>query len=222
MESEEIQENSKENITFEINQLNKALSDLKKENQKSEKDEILLNKKNNVLNIIKNLTDNKRKNELKSIENKKKIRICISNDKNILKQKLQNDKENLEKQKIKNFCLKHEINKTLELRKINFTEKNKKEADKMKQEKIQIKEILSEMREKNLNEKKQIHDHVQIDKIRMEEKKNYEKEKKRQMLKNKLKIQIEEEIAKLGKFKKEEEIKKIMEKYKFNFLENNN
>ena len=158
MESEEIQENSKENITFEINQLNKALSYLKKENQKSEKDEILLNKKNNVLNIIKNLTDNKRKNELKSIENKKKIRICISNDKNILKQKLQNDKENLEKQKIKNFCLKHEINKTLELRKINFTEKNKKEADKMKQEKIQIKEILSEMREKNLNEKKQIHD----------------------------------------------------------------
>ena len=77
----------------------------------------------------------------------------------------------------------------MELRKINFTEKNKKEADKMKQEKIQIKEILSEMREKNLNEKKQIHDHVQIDKIRMEEKKNYEKEKKRQMLKNKLKIQ---------------------------------
>ena len=222
MESEEIQENSKENITFEINQLNKALSYLKKENQKSEKDEILLNKKNNVLNIIKNLTDNKRKNELKSIEKKKKIRLCISNDKNILKQKLQNDKENLEKQKIKNFCLKHEINKTLELRKINFTEKNKKEADKMKKEKIQIKEILSEMREKNLNEKKQIHDHVQIDKIRMEEKKNYEKEKKRQMLKNKLKIQIEEEIAKLGKFKKEEEIKKIMEKYKFYFLENNN
>jgi hypothetical protein len=221
MESEEIQENSKENITFEINQLNKALSYLKKENQKSEKDEILLNKKNNVLNIIKNLTDNKRKNELKFIENKKKIRLCISNDKNILKQKLQNDKENLEKQKIKNFCLKHEINKTLELRKINFTEKNKKEADKMKQEKIQIKEILSEMKEKNLNEKKQIHDHVQIDKIRMEEKKNYEKEKKRQMLKNKLKIQIEEEIAKLGKFKKEEEIKKIMEKYKFNYLENN-
>ena len=81
MESEEIQENSKENITFEINQLNKALSYLKKENQKSEKDEILLNKKNNVLNIIKNLTDNKRKNELKSIENKKKIRLCISNDK---------------------------------------------------------------------------------------------------------------------------------------------
>ena len=222
MESEEIQENSKENITFEINQLNKALSYLKKENQKSEKDEILLNKKNNVLNIIKNLTDNKRKNELKSIEKKKKIRLCISNDKNILKQKLQNDKENLEKQKIKNFCLKHEINKTLELRKINFTEKNKKEADKIKKEKIQIKEILSEMREKNLNEKKQIHDHVQIDKIRMEEKKNYEKEKKRQMLKNKLKIQIEEEIAKLGKFKKEEEIKKIMEKYKFYFLENNN
>ena len=222
MESEEIQENSKENITFEINQLNKALSYLKKENQKSEKDEILLNKKNNVLNIIKNLTDNKRKNELKSIENKKKIRLCVGGDKNILKQKLQNDKENLEKQKIKNFCLKHEINKTLELRKINFTEKNKKEADKMKQEKIQIKEILSEMREKNLNEKKQIHDHVQIDKIRMEEKKNYEKEKKRQMLKNKLKIQIEEEIAKLGKFKKEEEIKKIMEKYKFYFLENNN
>ena len=221
MESEEIQENSKENITFEINQLNKALSYLKKENQKSEKDEILLNKKNNVLNIIKNLTDNKRKNELKSIEKKKKIRICISNDKNILKQKLQNDKENLEKQKIKNFCLKHEINKTLELRKINFTEKNKKEADKMKKEKIQIKEILSEMREKNLNEKKQIHDHVQIDKIRMEEKKNYEKEKKRQMLKNKLKIQIEEEIAKLGKFKKEEEIKGVMEKYKFNYLENN-
>ena len=221
MESEEIQENSKENITFEINQLNKALSYLKKENQKSEKDEILLNKKNNVLNIIKNLTDNKRKNELKSIENKKKIRLCISNDKSILKQKLQNDKENLEKQKIKNFCLKHEINKTQELRKINFTEKNRKEADKMKKEKIQIKEILSEMKEKNLNEKKQIHDHVQIDKIRMEEKKNYEKEKKRQMLKNKLKIQIEEEIAKLGKFKKEEEIKKIMEKYKFNYLENN-
>ena len=105
----------------------------------------------------------------------------------------------------------------MEWRKRNYSEKNKIEADKIKNERISIKKFLNEMNEKDLVQKKQIHDNVKINKMRLEEKKNNEKIMKNLILKSELKKQIEKEIEKIGKLnsftKNDDEINKILKIY---------
>ena len=114
-----------ENLDEKIKVLNKMLSGLKKERIKSEKQEILFNKRYKVLSVEKELANIKKRNELKSLEKKQIVRANISNDKNELKQKKLNDLQKLEEQRMKNLVLKNKINTSLEWRKRNFSKKNK-------------------------------------------------------------------------------------------------
>ena len=191
-----------ENLDEKIKILNKLLSGLRKERMKSEKEELLFNKRYKVLSVEKELADMKKRNELKSLEKKQIVRANISNDKNELKQKKMNDLQKLEEQKMKNLVLKNKINKSLEWRKRNFSEKNKIEADKIKQEKMKRKECVYEMNIKNLNEKKQMHDNLRISIIRHEQKIKNEKIRKNLIHKTELKNQIEKEIEELEKINK--------------------
>ena len=208
---------SLENLDEKIKILNKLLSGLRKERMKSEKEELLFNKRYKVLSVEKDLADMKKRNELKSLEKKQIVRANISNDKNELKQKKLNDLQKLEEQKMKNLVLKNKINKSLEWRKRNFSEKNKIEADKIKQEKMKRKECIYEMNIKNLNEKKQMHDNLRISIIRHEQKIKNEKIRKNLLHKTELKNQIEKEIEELEKinklYKNEDEINQILQLY---------
>ena len=213
MESFEIDEDLENNIKL----LNKELADLKNERIKSEKIEIMFNKRYKVLNIQKELSDLKKRNQIKSLEKKKIIRINMFNDKNILKEKKLKEEQELEEQKMKNFALKNKINKSLEWRKRNFSEKNRKEANKIKQEKNKRKKSVDEQNEKNFNEKKQMHDIAKINIMKLEEKKHNGKIMKNLILKNELHKQTEKEIEKIGKINKlyrnDEDINKILQKY---------
>lgn len=217
---------NEEDINDKIKVLNKVLLNLQKERKKSEKEEIIFNKRYRVLNIEKELNELKRKRELKSLEKKQKVRTSISHDKNILNQKKINDKKNLEQQKLKNVIQKNNISKSLEVRKRNFFEKNRKEAEQLRQEKASIKKCLIEMNKENLNKKKEIHDNALINQIRLINKKQTEKVAKNLMVKNELKKQIEKEIEKIGRINKfaknEEEINKILKMYPNNNRFNQN
>ena len=206
-----------ENLDEKIKVLNKLLSGLKKERIKSEKQEILFNKRYKVLSVEKELANIKKRNELKSLEKKQIVRANISNDKNELKQKKLNDLQKLEEQRMKNLVLKKKINKSLEWRKRNFSEKNKIEANKIKQEKIRRMQCVNEINEKNLNEKKQIHDNLRINVIRHAKKIKDEKIKKNLIIKTELKNQIEKEIEALQKinklYKNEDDINEILKLY---------
>jgi len=213
MKISEFDENSEDKIKL----LNKILQKLKEEKIKSEKNEILYKKRYKVFSMDKEKLNIKKANEIKSLIKKKYIRACISNDKDKLIQKKLNDEQKLEEQKIKNFFLKFNINKSLEWRKQNFSGLIKKKTDRIKQEKIIRMNNLIEIKEKNLQEKKQIHDEAKINLMILKEKKMKEKNIKNIALKTQLKKKIEDEIEALQKFepftKNEEEINKILKLY---------
>ena len=213
MKISEVDENSEDKIKL----LNKILQKLKEEKIKSEKNEILYKKRYKVFSMDKEKLNIKKANEIKSLIKKKYIRACISNDKDKLIQKKLNDEQKLEEQKIKNFFLKFNINKSLEWRKQNFSGLIKKKTDRIKQEKIIRMNNLIEIKEKNLQEKKQIHDEAKINLMILKEKKMKEKNIKNIALKTQLKKKIEDEIDALQKLepftKNEEEINKILKMY---------
>ena len=213
MKISEFDENSEDKIKL----LNKILQKLKEEKIKSEKNEILYKKRYKVFSMDKEKLNIKKANEIKSLIKKKYIRACISNDKDKLIQKKLNDEQKLEEQKIKNFFLKFNINKSLEWRKQNFLGLIKKKTDRIKQEKIIRMNNLIEIKEKNLQEKKQIHDEAKINLMILKEKKMKEKNIKNIALKTQLKKKIEDEIEALQKLepftKNEEEINKILKMY---------
>ena len=213
MKISEFDENSEDKIKL----LNKILQKLKEEKIKSEKNEILYKKRYKVFSMDKEKLNIKKANEIKSLIKKKYIRTCISKDKDKLIQKKLNDEQKLEEQKIKNFFLKFNINKSLEWRKQNFSGLIKKKTDRIKQEKIIRMNNLIEIKEKNLQEKKQIHDEAKINLMILKEKKMKEKNIKNIALKTQLKKKIEDEIEALQKFepftKNEEEINKILKLY---------
>ena len=213
MKISEFDENSEDKIKL----LNKILQKLKEEKIKSEKNEILYKKRYKVFSMDKEKLNIKKTNEIKSLIKKKYIRACISNDKDKLIQKKLNDEQKLEEQKIKNFFLKFNINKSLEWRKQNFSGLIKKKTDRIKQEKIIRMNNLIEIKEKNLQEKKQIHDEAKLNLMILKEKKMKEKNIKNIALKTQLKKKIEDEIEALQKFepftKNEEEINKILKLY---------
>ena len=213
MKISEFDENSEDKIKL----LNKILQKLKEEKIKSEKNEIIYKKRYKVFSMDKEKLNIKKANEIKSLIKKKYIRACISNDKDKLIQKKLNDEQKLEEQKIKNFFLKFNINKSLEWRKQNFSGLIKKKTDRIKQEKIIRMNNLIEIKEKNLQEKKQIHDEAKINLMILKEKKMKEKNIKNIALKTQLKKKIEDEIEALQKFepftKNEEEINKILKLY---------
>ena len=213
MKISEVDENSEDKIKL----LNKILQKLKEEKIKSEKNEILYKKRYKVFSMDKEKLNIKKANEIKSLIKKKYIRACISNDKDKLIQKKLNDEQKLEEQKIKNFFLKFNINKSLEWRKQNFSGLIKKKTDRIKQEKIIRMNNLIEIKEKNLQEKKQIHDEAKINLMILKEKKMKEKNIKNIALKTQLKKKIEDEIEALQKLepftKNEEEINKILKLY---------
>lgn len=213
MKISEFDENSEDKIKL----LNKILQKLKEEKIKSEKNEILYKKRYKVFSMDKEKLNIKKANEIKSLIKKKYIRACISNDKDKLIQKKLNDEQKLEEQKIKNFFLKFNINKSLEWRKQNFSGLIKKKTDRIKQEKIIRMNNLIEIKEKNLQEKKQIHDEAKINLMILKEKKMKEKNIKNIALKTQLKKKIEDEIEALQKLepftKNEEEINKILKMY---------
>jgi len=213
MKISEFDENSEDKIKL----LNKILQKLKEEKIKSEKNEILYKKRYKVFSMDKEKLNIKKANEIKSLIKKKYIRACISNDKDKLIQKKLNDEQKLEEQKIKNFFLKFNINKSLEWRKQNFSGLIKKKTDRIKQEKIIRMNNLIEIKEKNLQEKKQIHDEAKLNLMILKEKKMKEKNIKNIALKTQLKKKIEDEIEALQKFepftKNEEEINKILKLY---------
>ena len=205
------------NSDDQVKLLNKILQKLKEEKIKSEKNEILFKKRYKVLSMDKNLWNLKRANELKSLEKKKYIRTCISQDKDKLIKKKINDEQKLEEQKVKNFVLKYNINKSLEWRKKNFSGLIKQQSDKIKQEKKLRINTLNEIKMKNLMEKKLIHDEAKINSLRLKEQKRNQKILKNIGLKTELKRQIDIEIEALAKLnpytKNEEEINKILKMY---------
>ena len=213
MKISEVDINSEDKIKL----LNKILQKLKEEKIKSEKNEILYKKRYKVFSMDKEKLNIKKANEIKSLIKKKYIRACISNDKDKLIQKKLNDEQKLEEQKIKNFFLKFNINKSLEWRKQNFSGLIKKKTDRIKQEKIIRMNNLIEIKEKNLQEKKQIHDEAKLNLMILKEKKMKEKNIKNIALKTQLKKKIEDEIEALQKLepftKNEEEINKILKMY---------
>ena len=156
LESEKEQEqdtnkNNEGNTEFigdSIEKLNKYLSDLKKDRLRTEKDELLLNYRNKILNMEENRAAKKLELEAKNHEKKEKIRINMTNDKKLILEKKKNDLINLEKQKNKNSNLKSDIDKSLKSWKASVTRKNKDEADKIKEERNQIRNLINETKKK--------------------------------------------------------------------------
>ena len=199
IEKESISAKDKENNEFyledSIEQLNKYLSDLKKDRQRTEKDEKLLNYRNKVLNMEENKVAKKVENVQKNQEKKEKIRVNINNDKKIMQEKKKNDLINLQKQRTKNSNIKSEIDKSLKNWKINITRKNKDEADKIKEERNQIRNLINETREKNNNFNKEMHDSVQLSHLQVAEQKRMEEYQKKLLLKKEIEEEIQKELA---------------------------
>ena len=189
------QENKDDFIEDSIEQLNKYLSDLKKDRQRTEKDERLLQYRNNILNMEENKAAKKLELAAKNQEKKDQIRVNIDNDKKIMLAKRKSDLDKLERQKSKNSTMKNEIDKSLKSWKINVTKKNKDEADKIKEERTQIRSLINETKEKNTNFNKEMHDTVQMNHLQAAEQKRYEDYLKKVQLKKEIEEQIQKELA---------------------------
>ncbi len=189
------QDSKEDFIEDSIEQLNKYLSDLKKDRQRTEKDERLLQYRNNILNMEENKAAKKLENAAKNQEKKDKIRVNINKDKKVMLEKKKSDLANLEKQKNKNSNMKNEIDNSLKNWKINVTRKNKNEADKIKEERNQIQNLINETREKNINLNKEMHDSVQLDHLQVAEQKRYEDYLKKLQLKKEIEEEIQKELA---------------------------
>ena len=187
--------NNEEFLDDSIEQLNRYLSDLKKDRQRTEKDEKLLNYRNRILNMEESKAAKKLELVAKNQEKKERIRVNMKNDKKIMQQKRQNDLINLEKQKNKNSTIKNEIDKSLKNWKKNVTKKNKNEADKIKEERNQIRTLINETKEKNNNFNKEMHDSVQLSHLQIEERKRNEEYQKKLKLKREIEEQIQKELA---------------------------
>ena len=171
--------NNEEYLEDSIEQLNKYLADLKRDRQKSEKDEKLLNYRNKILNMEENKISKKLELVAKNQEKKEKIRVNMNKDKKIMQEKKKNDLVDLEKQKNKNYNMKNEIDKSLKSWKNNVSKKNKDEAEKIKEERNQIRNLINETKERNTNFNKEMHDSVQLSHLQMaEQKRNEEYQKK--------------------------------------------
>ena len=187
--------NNEEFIEDSIEQLNKYLSDLKKDRQRTEKDEKLLNYRNKILNMEENKAAKKLELVAKNQEKKQKIRVNMNKDRKIMEDKKRNDLINLEKQKNKNSNLKNKIDISLKNWKTNVSKKNKDEADKIKEERNQIRSIINETKEKNNNINKEMHDSVQLSHLQIAEQKRNEEFQKKLKLKREIEEQIQKELA---------------------------
>ena len=194
-ESANENENKEEILEDSIEQLNKYLSDLKKDRQKTEKDEQMLNYRNKILNYEENKAAKKLELVAKNQEKKEQIRVNINKDKEIMQEKKKKDIVNLEKQKSKNTNMKNEIDKSLKNWKPNVTKKNKGEADKVKEERNQIRSLINETKEKNNNFNKDMHDSVQLSHLQKAEEKRIEDYQKKLLLKQEIEEQIQKELA---------------------------
>ena len=187
--------NNQEFIEDSIEQLNKYLSDLKKDRQRTEKDEKLLNYRNKILNMEENKAAKKLELVAKNQEKKKIIRVNMNKDRKIMEDKKRSDLINLEKQKNKNSNLKNKIDISLKNWKTNVSKKNKDEADKIKEERNQIRSLINETKEKNNNFNKEMHDSVQLNHLQFAEQKRYEDYLKKLQLKKEIEEQIQKELA---------------------------
>jgi hypothetical protein len=194
-ESAKKQENKEGYIEDSIEQLNKYLSDLKKDRQRTEKDERLLQYRNNILNMEENKAAKKLELAAKNQEKMEKIRVNMDKDKRMMLEKKKSDLINLEKQKNKNTNMKIKINNSLKSWKSNVTKKNKNEADKIKEERNQIRNLINETKEKNNNFNKEMHDSVQLNHLQFAEQKRYEDYLKKLQLKKEIEEQIQKELA---------------------------
>ena len=194
-ESTRDKDNKEELLEDSIEQLNKYLSDLKKDRQRTEKDQQLLNYRNKILNYEESKAAKKLELVAKNQEKKEKIRVNIDKDKKIMQDKKKNDMAKLEKQKSKNSTMKTEIDKSLKNWKPNVAKKNKGEADKVKEEREQIKSLINETKEKNNNLNKDMHDSVQLSHLQKAEQKRMEDYQKKLQLKKEIEEQIQKELA---------------------------
>ena len=195
VESVKDKENNDIFLEDSIEQLNKYLSDLKKDRQRTEKDEKLLNYRNKVLNMEENKVAKKLENVQKHQEKKEKIRVNINHDKKIMQEKKKNDLINLERQRTKNSTIKSEIDKSLKNWKINLSKKNKDEADKIKKERNQIRSLINETKERNNNFNREMHDSVQLGHLQVAEQKRMEEYQKKLLLKREIEEEIQKELA---------------------------
>ena len=194
-ESAKDKENKDDFIEDSIEKLNKYLSSLKKDRQRTERDEKMRKYRNNILNMEENKASKKLEIATKKIEKKEKIRINMSYDKKKMQEKKKNDLINLEKQKNKNSNLKNDIDQSLKNWKIRVTRKNKEEADKIKEERNHIQNLINETKERNNIFNKEMHDSVQLNHLQMAEQKRMEDYEKKLQLKREIEEQIQKELA---------------------------
>ena len=184
----------KESLDNSIDQLNKILIELRKNRQKFQEDEKMLNNRNKILNLEKNKSSKKMEIMLKNQEKKDKIRVNMNKDKINLEERRKKNLMNLQDKKNQVLYMKNEVNKSLTNWKNHLINKSLAESHKMKRDKKYIKNLISEKKEQTATLNKQLHDMVQSERRTAAGLKKSEEYQKRLQLKKDIQEQINQEL----------------------------
>jgi hypothetical protein len=184
----------KESLDNSIDQLNKILIELRKNRQKFQEDEKMLNNRNKILNLEKNKSSKKMEIILKNQEKKDKIRVNMNKDKINLEERKKKNLMNLADKKNQVSHMKNEVDKSLTNWKNHLINKGLAESHKMKRDKKYIKNLINEKKEQTATLNKQLHDMVQSDRRTAADLKKNEEYQKRLQLKKDIQEQINKEL----------------------------
>lgn len=164
-----------DDLDTDLQELRLKYAELKKEREKSERDEQILANKMKLLakeeiNLFK-----KQQLENQYKENFDKIRENILQEKELLDQLKKKKETELNYRKLKASQIKENKNIVLKTWRNNLSFQNQSEAQKVKLEKNKIQEIITLNKEEINSQKKYIHDKVQINTLMREEKKSKKK-----------------------------------------------
>ena len=215
-------------IDASLEELSKNLAKIKKERLDVEKREKILYQRNKILLEEKNKVKNQLDQNVKSQKSFEKIRVNMQKHKDLMNDKKKTDEKNLELQKGKNSEIKKKISNTLKNWKSNLTSKNKKEAEKAKDERAYHESEINKDKEKFEGTNKGKHDRVLTAHIQKEEQRKNEEYKKKLELLEKLKETIKKEKELKGSLegkisehnKKNEEILGDINNYNSNIKNN--
>ena len=195
---------NEESIDDTITNLNKSLYDINKYFQTSLKEEEILNNRFKILNLKKNNLDEKIQLTKLDEERMETIKVSLKKTKSIIMEyKKKKELNDLQKKSSINLTMKMKRDDILKNWKTKLIKKNRKEADKIKKEKILIENIKKKSKEKNEKLKKEKYNSVKIlHSFAVKQKKSEEFNKKLE-----LKMNIEEEIHKKSELNNEIKIK---------------
>ena len=193
---------STKQIQSDIKTLFSQYQTLRKKRINIERNQTMLEKRIKMLNIsqvkLKNQSLQEERKQLKH----NSIRKAMLEQKDLLKKNKKHEIKQIQKKKKSNSIQKEAINNTLTTWRIKVTEKNKKEGNKVKEEKEALSKIIYCFKKEDFEYKQQLHDQVKNEKFNGNTNKKVIQQKRQNNLKINLKGQINEERIQINKLQK--------------------